>query len=188
MTPDGAYGPDGKRRGLFVSASGFSEYFPRPSYQDSVVPAYVNSMRGEHTGLFNPNGRAFPDLAAQGQFVKSLWNSTERVVSGTSASAPLIAGVLALVNDALISSGRPTLGFLNPWLYKRGYQAFNDITQGLNGGCNTTGFPTIEGWDAVTGFVSFWVHLIYCMSVRNSLGEFSLYLYNHVPLLLRYKG
>ncbi|CZS94956.1 related to tripeptidyl-peptidase I [Rhynchosporium agropyri] len=153
MTPDGAYGPDGKRRGLFVSASGFSEYFPRPSYQDSVVPAYVNSMRGEHTGLFNPNGRVFPDLAAQGQFVKSLWNSTERVVSGTSASAPLMAGVLALVNDELISSGRPTLGFLNSWLYKRGSEAFNDITQGLNGGCNTTGFPTIEGWDAVTGFV-----------------------------------
>ncbi|CZT43324.1 related to tripeptidyl-peptidase I [Rhynchosporium secalis] len=152
MTPDGAYGPDGKRRGLFVSASGFSEYFPRPSYQDSVVPAYVNSMRGEHTGLFNPNGRAFPDLAAQGQLVKSLWNSTERVASGTSASAPLMAGVLALVNDALISSGRPTLGFLNPWLYKRGSEAFNDITQGLNGGCNTTGFPTIEGWDTVTGF------------------------------------
>lgn len=31
-----------------------SRYFPRPSYQDKVVPAYVKSLNGEHEGLFNP--------------------------------------------------------------------------------------------------------------------------------------
>jgi len=64
----------------------------------------------------------------------------------------LASSVLALVNDALISSGKSPLGFLNPWLYSKGYQGFTDILSGGNGGCNTTGFPVKEGWDAVTGF------------------------------------
>ena len=63
-----------------------------------------------------------------------------------------MASVVALVNDALIASGKAPLGFMNPWLYRRGYKAFTDITSGVNGGCNTTGFPTRKGWDAVTGF------------------------------------
>ena len=63
-----------------------------------------------------------------------------------------MSGVLALVNDALISSGRPPMGFLNPWLYSKGYKGFTDILSGGNGGCNTTGFPVKQGWDAVTGF------------------------------------
>ncbi|KAI9054253.1 hypothetical protein LZ554_001421 [Drepanopeziza brunnea f. sp. 'monogermtubi'] len=150
--PADGYGPDGKTHGYYASGSGFSEYFPRPSYQDAVVPTYVRNMQGEHRGLFNAAGRAYPDLAAQGLYFKYVWNDTVRIVSGTSASCPLMAGVLGLVNDARISRGRPPMGFLNPWLYKTGYKAFTDITTGVNGGCNTTGFPTTTGWDAVTGF------------------------------------
>jgi len=56
------------------------------------------------------------------------------------------------VNDARIAAGKSTLGFLNPWLYKRGYKAFNDVHSGSAAGCNTTGFPAQRGWDAVTGF------------------------------------
>ena len=54
------------------------------------------------------------------------------------------------------ASGKSTLGFLNPWLYKVGYKAFTDITSGSAVGCaetgDDTGFPAQEGWDAVTGF------------------------------------
>lgn len=53
--PAGALGPDGKPHGYYASGSGFSEYFPRPSYQDNVVPQYVKKMNGEHAGLFNPS-------------------------------------------------------------------------------------------------------------------------------------
>lgn len=63
-----------------------------------------------------------------------------------------MASIIALANDALISSGKPPLGFLNPWIYSKGYQAFTDITSGTQGGCNTTGFPVTNGWDPVTGF------------------------------------
>lgn len=150
--PANGYGPDGKLHGYYASGSGFSEYFKRPSYQDKVVPAYVKAMKGEHKGLFNPEGRGYPDIAAQGLYFHINWNSTDKIISGTSASTPLMSSIIALVNDALIAKGEPTLGFMNPWLYKKGYKAFTDITEGYNGGCNTTGFPTTKGWDAVTGF------------------------------------
>jgi tripeptidyl-peptidase-1 len=103
-------------------------------------------------GLYNPSGRGYPDISAQGLYFQFYWNATNGVISGTSASTPLMASILALVNDALIASGKPTLGFLNPWLYKKGYKGFTDILSGGNGGCNTTGFPVTEDWDAVTGF------------------------------------
>ena len=109
-------------------------------------------MRILDKGLYNAHGRGYPDIAAQGLYFQYFWNATDAVISGTSASTPLMAGILALVNDALMSSGKPTLGFLNPWLYKKGYQGFTDILNGGNGGCNTTGFPLAQGWDPVTGF------------------------------------
>jgi tripeptidyl-peptidase-1 len=56
------------------------------------------------------------------------------------------------VNDALISAGKPPLGFLNPWLYKGGGKAFTDITSGSALGCGVAGFEARKGWDAVSGW------------------------------------
>ncbi|KAF1842301.1 tripeptidyl-peptidase 1 precursor [Cucurbitaria berberidis CBS 394.84] len=139
-------------RDLYASGSGFSNYFDRPSYQDKVVPKYVKALGDKYQGLYNKEGRAYPDLAAQGLYFAYFWNGTEGTISGTSASAPLTAGIFTLVNDALIASGQPTLGFLNPWLYKKGYKGLTDITKGFSHGCNVEGFPVTEGWDPVTGF------------------------------------
>ena len=138
----------------FASGGGFSNYFPRPSYQDDnkVVKNYVSSLGGEFAGLFNPNGRGYPDIAAQGQRFVTIWNGTIAILDGTSASTPTASAVLALVNDALIAAGKPPLGFLNPWLYSTGYSAFTDVTSGSAIGCGVSGFPAEAGWDAVTGF------------------------------------
>jgi len=135
-----------------ASGGGFSNYFTRPAYQAGVVPAYVSGVGHEYSGLYNPNGRAYPDIAAQGQQIASIWNGQEKPIDGSSASTPIAAGVLTLVNDALIAAGKSPLGFLNPWLYSEGYKAFTDITSGTATGCNTAGFAAKEGWDAVTGF------------------------------------
>jgi tripeptidyl-peptidase-1 len=116
------------------------------------VKPYLKKLGNLHKGLYNAGGRGYPDISAQGLYFEFFWNNTNSVISGTSASSPLMASVLALVNDALIASGKPTLGFLNPWLYKKGYKGFTDILSGGNGGCNTTGFPVTKDWDAVTGF------------------------------------
>lgn len=59
---------------------------------------------------------------------------------------------LRLVNDALLAAGKKPLGFLNPWLYSGAYKTFTDVTIGSSFGCNSSGFPATEGWDAVTGF------------------------------------
>ncbi|KAL5119287.1 hypothetical protein ACEQ8H_002774 [Pleosporales sp. CAS-2024a] len=150
--PTKSLGPDGKLHSYWASGSGFSEYFARPCYQDVAVKGYLAKIGDEHKGLYNPGGRGYPDISAQGLYFQYFWNSTLGLICGTSASAPLAASVIALVNDALMSSGRPPLGFLNPWLYKKGYQGFTDVLSGGNGGCNTTGFAVTQGWDPVTGF------------------------------------
>ncbi|KAF2652391.1 tripeptidyl-peptidase 1 precursor [Lophiostoma macrostomum CBS 122681] len=137
---------------LYAGGSGFSNYFSRPSYQNGVVPKYIKGLNGTYDSLYNKGGRAYPDLAAQGLYFAVFWNGTEITVSGTSASTPLTAGIFSLVNDALLQQGKSSLGWLNPWLYKKGHTALNDITSGTSHGCNVEGFPTGTGWDPVTGW------------------------------------
>lgn len=136
----------------FASGAGFSNYFAQPEYQASTVNKYIASLNGTYDGLYNKSGRAYPDISAQGNLDVIVYAGNLIRVGGTSASSPTVAGILALVNDALIAAGKPTLGFINPWLYKEAYRTFTDITIGSSYGCNTTGFPAQAGWDAVTGF------------------------------------
>lgn len=139
-------------RDLYASGAGFSDYFAQPAWQKSAVPAYVEAIGALYSGLYNPAGRGYPDLAAQGLYFAYVWNGTEGTISGTSASTPLTAGIFALVNDNLLAHGKSTLGWLNPWLYKKGYKGLTDITKGFSRGCNVEGFPVTKGWDPVTGF------------------------------------
>ena len=139
-------------RDFYAGGSGFSNYFDRPTWQGNMVPQYIKGLKGLYDGLYNKKGRAYPDLAAQGLYFAYVWNGTEGTISGTSASAPLTAGIFSLFNDALIASGKPVLGWLNPWLYKKGYKGLNDILKGSSHGCNVDGFPVTEGWDPVTGW------------------------------------
>ncbi|KAI0880839.1 tripeptidyl-peptidase 1 precursor [Annulohypoxylon maeteangense] len=144
-------GPDGIKRGNYTSGGGFSNYFAAPAYQAKQASSYVENLDGLYDGLYNKTGRGYPDISAQGLYFAYFWNGTEGTISGTSASCPLTGGIISLVNDALISSGKPALGFLNPWLYSKGYKGLTDITQGSAVGCGVDGFPATEGWDPVTG-------------------------------------
>ncbi|KAK5094812.1 hypothetical protein LTS08_008429 [Lithohypha guttulata] len=140
--------------GLYTAGGGVSYYFSTPAYQVESLMTYFEKtgVVEKYAGLFDPNGRAYPDLSGQSLNFTIFYNGTLRPVSGTSASTPAVSGILALVNDALIAAGKPTLGFLNPWLYSGGYKAFNDVTTGSNYGCNTEGFPAVEGYDIATGW------------------------------------
>jgi hypothetical protein len=64
----------------------------------------------------------------------------EGTVAGTSCSSPIFASTIALLNAELIAAGKPTMGFLNPFIYANP-GVFTDITTGSNPGCNTNGFP-----------------------------------------------
>lgn len=60
------------------------------------------------------SGRAGPDVAAQGEKIPIIVNGNAAIEFGTSASSPIFASVISLVNDRLIAVGKPVLGFLNP--------------------------------------------------------------------------
>lgn len=140
--------------GLYTAGGGLSYYFETPEYQKKALSAYLaeTGVAKKYPGLFRTDGRSYPDISGQSLNFTIFWNGTLRPVSGTSASTPAVSGILALVNDALIAAGKPTLGFLNPWLYAGGYKAFNDVTTGQNYGCDTDGFPAVKGYDVATGW------------------------------------
>lgn len=55
------------------SAGGFSDYFARPKWQDEAVGGYLRLYGNEWKGYYNPRGRGFPDVAAQGVNYR-FWN------------------------------------------------------------------------------------------------------------------
>jgi subtilase family serine protease len=72
-------------------------------------------------------------------------------VGGTSASAPLWAGSMALVNQYLQSQGKAVVGFANPALYglfnaQQQSPAFHDITSG-----NNLHYAATAGYDMASG-------------------------------------
>ncbi len=71
-------------------------------------------------------------------------DGSDTVIGGTSAVAPLWAGLVARINEA---KGTPC-GYINAQLYKDS-GALRDITQGNNGD-----FAACPGWDACTGLGS----------------------------------
>ena len=101
----------------------------------------------------NTSGRGFPDIAAKAD-PHVIYAGVFYPVVGTSLASPTVASIFALVNDRLVSAGRPPLGFINLWLYKEGYKAFTDITTGESTiMCTENVTNTIEateGWDPVS--------------------------------------
>ncbi|KAH9053076.1 peptidase S8/S53 domain-containing protein [Lactarius vividus] len=136
-----------------LSGGGFSNYFGRPAYQNVVVPAFLQSLGSQYDGMYNPGGRGVPDVSAQALHFVVIHHTNSSHTSGTSCAAPTVAGIIAMLNDFLISEGKDPLGFLNPWLYTKeeGMFGLNDIRSGSNPGCDTGGFTAIPGWDPVTG-------------------------------------
>ncbi|RDB15869.1 putative tripeptidyl-peptidase SED2 [Hypsizygus marmoreus] len=137
--------------GVSFSGGGFSRYFLRPSYQSTAVSTFVTALGTKFAGLYNTTGRAYPDLAAQGNGFQVVIGGRVNSVGGTSASSPTVAGVFALLNDFRLAHGKPSLGFVNPLIYSTASTGFNDIVSGSNPGCGTTGFTAGKGWDPVTG-------------------------------------
>ena len=123
-----------------ATGGGVSTFFPLPTWQaNSKVPA--PTVTGGGRGVPDVAGDADP---SSGYTIRV--DGKTMVIGGTSAVAPLWAGLIALANAANGSSA----GFTNPVLYQAGSaKAFHDITSGNNGG-----FSAGPGWDACTGLGS----------------------------------
>jgi len=134
------------------TGGGVTAYFPRPSWQQG--PGVQNPQ-------YNPQDRReIPDVSAdadpasgvaiyssEGQGQSGQWTAG----GGTSQSAPIWAGVAALLNQYLQSKGLHAAGFLNPALYQIAaraspYQAFHDITMGTN-----PHYAATPGYDMASG-------------------------------------
>ena len=125
-----------------ATGGGISEVFPLPEYQStSQVPVSLLSKKP---------GRGVPDIAAVADPATGyeiLVDGQHMVIGGTSAVAPLMAGLIALINEKL---NKPA-GFIHPKLYAS-VDVCRDITVGNNITVNDTkGYKAGKGWDACTG-------------------------------------
>ncbi|TVY20308.1 Tripeptidyl-peptidase SED2 [Lachnellula arida] len=155
----------------FIAGGGFSNYFPRPAYQKEATDGYVAGLGDMHDGLYNKNGRGYPDISVRGYHYITVYNGTSHIIDGTSASSPAAAAFFSLINDALVAEGKPVLGWLNPWLYSGGLKGLTDVSAGSNPGCNTAGFPAKEGWDAATGLGTPWFPMLKSLALEYQYRE-----------------
>ncbi|TYL98191.1 S8/S53 family peptidase [Bradyrhizobium rifense] len=124
------------------TGGGISDKYPVPGYQSEAnIPRSVNS---DHRV-----GRGVPDMAADADprsGYRVVVGGSGTTIGGTSAVAPLFAGLIALVNE---SAGR-SVGFIHPNIYGAP-QAFRQTKTGNNkdGG---VGYATMgAAWNACTG-------------------------------------
>ncbi|KAJ7658518.1 peptidase S8/S53 domain-containing protein [Mycena rosella] len=139
------------------SGAGFSYYFDRPWYQDAAVSDYLagpanNNETTLQASMYNHNGRAYPDIVCTGggAFFDFFFNRWD-LGGGTSVAVPTTASMVALLNDWRLRNGKPTMGFLNPFLYGVGSKGLVDIMEGLVDGCEQPGFNATSGWDPASG-------------------------------------
>jgi kumamolisin len=120
-----------------ATGGGVSEVFALPIYQQSAnVPKAPNGFVGR--GVPDVAGDADPETG-----YNVLVDGQQSVIGGTSAVAPLWAGLFALINQSLGAN----VGYVNALLYSAKVDpTFHDITSGSNGG-----YSAGPGWDACTG-------------------------------------
>jgi kumamolisin len=123
-----------------ATGGGVSNVFALPSWQASAGVPKPSVTTG---------GRGVPDVAGDADPTTGYTirvDGATSVIGGTSAVAPLWAGLVAVANQQLGTQ----VGFIQPAIYAaKAASAFNDITQGNNGA-----FSAGSGWDACTGLGS----------------------------------
>jgi kumamolisin len=127
------------------SGGGISDFFPVPPYQAKItLPKDISTGK---------KGRGVPDVSGDGDPASGYLvrvDGQEFPVGGTSAVAPLWAGLIALINQKIGHRA----GFINPLLYAKP-TALRDVTVGDNKvGNGNLGYEATEGWDPCTGLGS----------------------------------
>jgi len=141
----------GLTSGSYVGSSGgVSSHYPIPAWQAG-------------TSMLNNGGssawRNTPDVAATADNIYVTYgNGSSTMVGGTSAAAPLWAGVAALINQKAAAGGLGPIGFINPALYALGNSnlyssTFHDISTGNNFWSSSPGdYQAVAGYDLCTGW------------------------------------
>jgi kumamolisin len=129
------------------SGGGASHFYTLPSYQKNVSNAAGHGFR------------QMPDVSANADPMSGfhiIFQGKDGQAGGTSASTPLWAAVVALINQDLLKKGLKEVGFANPALYwmgenqsKLSAKPFHDVSAG-----NNLGYDSGPGWDFATGWGS----------------------------------
>jgi kumamolisin len=135
------FDPNTPGGGGWASGGGISEVFAVPSYQ-TAMNTIVSIDNGKP-------GRGVPDVAMSATDYFTRVDRQERASGGTSAVAPLMAALVALLNQAK----QKRVGFLNPFLYSNAAKGVvHDVTSGTNAITNTVkGYNAGTGWNPCTG-------------------------------------
>jgi uncharacterized protein (TIGR03437 family) len=127
--PEMAWNDTNLGGGLAATGGGTSLFFPQPVWQTGPgvpsngfrnVPDLALAASADHDGYFVYTGGAM------------------QIFGGTSFAAPEMAGIIALLNQYLVTSGaqkQPGVGNINPALYRMRVSspaAFHDVTAGSN--------------------------------------------------------
>jgi len=135
----------------FDTGGGFSQFSPMQWYQQTAVSAYLSSgVTLPLSYLYNPNNRAFPDIGAVGEdFCLLDPGGSCFLVGGTSASTPLIASIVTLLNQDRLNAGKTTLGFFNPVIYDMYASGANTYFNSnfTDGGNNSGECPSTHGFN-----------------------------------------
>ena len=124
---------------------------------------------------YGSNKRGYPDVSLAGASYVIYSQGKAVGVSGTSASTPVLAGMITLINAARIAAGQPSLGFVNPALYAAANTAgvYNDITTGSNNCLIQSGQSTVtccsQGYTAVSGWYPMMLTCFIATDTRDSL-------------------
>jgi len=129
------------------SGGGPSRFYALPTYQKSTSQTLGHGLR------------QVPDVSADADPATGfhiVFQGKDGQAGGTSASTPLWAATIALINQDLKKKGLREVGFANPALYWMGENSsrlpakpFHDVTTGNNLAYNAT-----PGWDFATGWGS----------------------------------
>jgi uncharacterized protein (TIGR03437 family) len=166
--------------GLAAGGGGASIFFPQPSWQTGPgvpsdgarhVPDLSFSASAEHDGYY-------------------VYSGGPSFFGGTSAAAPTMAGIVALLNQYLAGTGaqiQPGLGNINPTLYRLAQtssasEVFHDVTAGDNGSPCATGTPNCvngvvaryagPGYDMASGLGSVNAYnLVHSWSTQTAAGS-----------------
>lgn len=176
--PEQVWNDDSSSNGLSSGGGGVSTLTSRPSWQAGVtgIPSGSYRLVPDISLTASPNNAGFlycssdsKSTGVTGSCSKGFRDSSDTyltVAGGTSFDVPIFAGMVAIINQKLNSTGQ---GVVNSTLYKLAAEpttyasAFHDITSGSNectagsAYCSTVGaseYPATTGYDEASGLGS----------------------------------
>ena len=97
----------------YVSGGGFADYEPHPPpYNVKAVHDYLSSgVTLPNSTWYNARGRGYPDVSAFGWNGLIIQHRDAYLISGTSMSCPIFAGIIAVLQADFFRISNRTLGY-----------------------------------------------------------------------------